>query len=630
MSRPRSLVAGAVLLALASALVLSVRAAPPAEDKGPATKDQAPGTSDSLDLVFLDDARPVLLRLHVQIDGKPFGEVWDDFLAKMFKYFDRDGNGTLSKEEAERVPHVEHLLRLLRGETIYDYDLIFNGARRGNVTAKMADLDSNKDGKVTLEELKAYYAIRPVIAGRSVNVGAQPVTVMMGPNRGDSEALTEALFKHLDANKDGKLSKEELAAMPERLRRLDTDDDEMISVSELVPERFADQEGVVFAGVEGQGGNALGDGAPFVRIDRNTSADKLARRLMTQYDKNKDGKLSPKEIGLDAADFAALDKNKDGQLDLTELAAFAARTPDLELIYRLGKVPKGKGPGGLLKLALDFGPKAQGGEQRQPVELLSPDGKPRPLAGAITNGANGSLKLGLPAAQIVLLAAQSMAGNNNAGIKEFYIQQFKEAVGATGKKDFLERKGLEQTQYQYFASFFNFADRNGDNKLTEKELSDFLDLQMEGAAAVVTLTIHDLGRGLFELIDAAPRDGRLGLREMRTAWSRLAHLDRDGDGCIAKTEIPRQFRMAARQSGLNYPYQGFVVDVGYRTQTQAQAPTRGPAWFRKMDRNGDGDVSPREWLGSEEDFKKIDTDGDGLISADEAERYDALVKQQKG
>ena len=57
--------------------------------------------------------------------------------------------------------------------------------------------------------------------------------------------------------------------------------------------------------------------------------------------------------------------------------------------------------------------------------------------------------------------------------------------------------------------------------------------------------------------------------------------------------------------------------------------TRGPAWFRKMDRNADGDVSPREWLGTEEEFRKIDTDGDGLISPEEAERYDELLKKQR-
>ena len=57
--------------------------------------------------------------------------------------------------------------------------------------------------------------------------------------------------------------------------------------------------------------------------------------------------------------------------------------------------------------------------------------------------------------------------------------------------------------------------------------------------------------------------------------------------------------------------------------------TQEPLWFRKMDRNADGDVSPKEWLGTEEDFQKIDTDGDGLISAEEAERYDELLKKQK-
>jgi hypothetical protein len=69
--------------------------------------------------------------------------------------------------------------------------------------------------------------------------------------------------------------------------------------------------------------------------------------------------------------------------------------------------------------------------------------------------------------------------------------------------------------------------------------------------------------------------------------------------------------------------------VGYRPvgmNAPAVRPARGPLWFRKMDRNGDGDVSPREFLGSRDDFRRIDTDGDGLISAEEAERYDAAVR----
>ena len=41
-----------------------------------------------------------------------------------------------------------------------------------------------------------------------------------------------------------------------------------------------------------------------------------------------------------------------------------------------------------------------------------------------------------------------------------------------------------------------------------------------------------------------------------------------------------------------------------------------------MDRNCDGDVSRKEFLGTDEQFREIDTDGDGLISVEEAEAYD--------
>jgi hypothetical protein len=37
-----------------------------------------------------------------------------------------------------------------------------------------------------------------------------------------------------------------------------------------------------------------------------------------------------------------------------------------------------------------------------------------------------------------------------------------------------------------------------------------------------------------------------------------------------------------------------------------------------MDRNGDGDISPAEFLGTREQFDKLDLNRDGLIDAAEA------------
>ena len=48
-----------------------------------------------------------------------------------------------------------------------------------------------------------------------------------------------------------------------------------------------------------------------------------------------------------------------------------------------------------------------------------------------------------------------------------------------------------------------------------------------------------------------------------------------------------------------------------------------------MDRNGDGDVSRREFLGTDAQFRAIDTDGDGLISVEEAEAYDIKMREQR-
>src|SRR5262249_7126444 len=143
------------------------------------------------------------------------------------------------------------------------------------------------------------------------------------------------------------------------------------------------------------------------------------------------------------------------------------------------------------------------------------------------------------------------------------------------------------------------------------------------------------GKGLFELLDA-DGDGRLSLREMRNAVRLIEELDRDGDGLVSRTEIPRcstlTFRLGPAAEGRSYPrtpYLRLTLDGDSVRGRQDTDPGKGPAWFRKMDRNRDGDVSRREFLGTDAQFRAIDTDGDGLISLAEAEAYDRKMREKK-
>jgi Ca2+-binding EF-hand superfamily protein len=188
-----------------------------------------------------------------------------------------------------------------------------------------------------------------------------------------------------------------------------------------------------------------------------------------------------------------------------------------------------------------------------------------------------------------------------------------------------------------YRNLFKLIDRDGDGKVFEKEVLAYLDavqgMQAAARLGCASVALTSEGKGLFELLDT-DGDGRLSVRELRNAVRLIAELDRDGDGCISKAEIPRcsqaTFRMGppAGDDGGDRRLVRARLRGALNGPEAAPKPQRGPEWFRKMDRNGDGDVSRREFLGTDEQFKEIDTDGDGLISVEEAEAYDRKLRER--
>jgi Ca2+-binding EF-hand superfamily protein len=597
--------AAAAALALAGALAA---AGPP-----PATPAAPPGAApadDAEDFVYLGEGRPVLVRLHPEVDGRPLRAVWEDFVGQVFKYADADGDGVLSRAEAERAPPPAVLL---------------GGGFPGNIPLPTFDaLDSDKNGKVTRAELAAYYRRSGAgpfhfraggadamdgRAGRVRIVGAGG----SGP-RPSADALNEALFKLLDADGDGKLSAAELAAAPAALAKLDADDDEMVSARELLGEPAPPADGALAVAFVADGAPGPDPASPFVAAARGRPDKALAQRLLARYApkgaKGPARKLTAKDIGLSAGAFAALDADGDGALDAEELARFAERPADFEFRVRLGK-------------------RAGGRPVFEPVDAA---GRPAAPAG-LTTTPDGHAVLDL----LGVTRIEFGTGGETAGMtfkvssRQQYLSQFKAAD--RDNNGYLDRS--EAMQSPFFRNTFKLMDRDGDGKLFEKELVAYLDkvevLQEAAQKSCVSLTVADQGRGLFDVLDTN-RDGRLGVRELRQAGKLLARLDRDGDGKISRNEIPRSYQVNLRQGASGNFGGDFVVAFapgGGMQEPPRPEPSAGPLWFRKMDRNRDGDVSRREFLGSDEEFRRLDLDGDGLISLEEAVQADRALRGAK-
>jgi Ca2+-binding EF-hand superfamily protein len=71
----------------------------------------------------------------------------------------------------------------------------------------------------------------------------------------------------------------------------------------------------------------------------------------------------------------------------------------------------------------------------------------------------------------------------------------------------------------------------------------------------------------------------------------------------------------------------FVVGYGYlptgqpanRAPAEAAKNSGPPEWFTRMDRNGDGDLTLKEFLGDKEQFQSLDSNQDGFIEPKEAQ-----------
>src|SRR5262249_30877779 len=111
-------------------------------------KPPDPGAAEDVqDVLFFSDSRPMLIRLHLFVDGKPHAARWTAYLTRWFRFLDRDEDGFLDRTEAARAPSALILRELFSNPYTYNF----------TAAPSFDDFDRDRDKKVSLAEFLRYY-----------------------------------------------------------------------------------------------------------------------------------------------------------------------------------------------------------------------------------------------------------------------------------------------------------------------------------------------------------------------------------------------------------------------------------------------------------------------------------------
>lgn len=308
---------------------------------------------------------------------------------ELFKRFDTNADGKLTREElpAERRELIGILDQLGKSEiTREDFQRFMERAREaGNPESLFQRLDTNNDGKLTIDE--APERARPMIQAVLRKLGKDQDTSLTKdefvanfprdpmrqpeaatrreterkpdgdqrpegdrPREGDRrpegrgvDGRGPAVLRLLDTNRDGRLSKDELAQVGEKFDELDRNHDGQLDPSELIGPMDArpnPRDGTSREGNLPRNGGPLRDGERREvqrpegdRPARDTRPDGAGRApFFERLDRDNDGKISKDEAPEPVKDrFNTLDTNGDGFLTLDE--------------FRAGALPLGNRPG---------------------------------------------------------------------------------------------------------------------------------------------------------------------------------------------------------------------------------------------------------------------------------------------
>lgn len=168
---------------------------------------------------------------------------------------------------------------------------------------------------------------------------------------------------------------------------------------------------------------------------------------------------------------------------------------------------------------------------------------------------------------------------------------------------------------RFVRDLFELMDADSDDKVFADEMKEYVRARAEPAASTCRVNVYDTGNGFFMALDSNA-DGRVSVREVRKAAASLAQLDRDGQPGVRQDEPVRHFHIEFVRG--SYALFGPSEQLLAQTPAFQQRTPTGPIWFQRMDRNNDGDLTWNEFLGPRNIYHLLDADHDDLLDPNEA------------
>jgi Ca2+-binding EF-hand superfamily protein len=510
---------------------------------------EPPHSDDVRDVLLMLDESPLHLRIHLSVAGISPTAARNAYAERLMKSLDTDGDGKLSLAEAALSPFSKSKTR---------------GRATGGDFVKKLDGDRTKTHQDIMKQVEV--------------AGGEPVVY-----RQDNSASNNDLevFKFFDSDGSGFIDAAEMAAAAMKILERDQDQDECISFQEFLPQPDPDE---MAQAVLLRPGAAERAAPTKVDLIQDTGQLLLVRNLINKYDKNRDKKLTPEELGWAPERVKMLDRNADGKLDEKELSRIAVTPVDLELAVDVAGAGEGEPEFSIIASA---GERIDVGKRTDIVRLAFP-------------------KVTLTLSFRKVDSIKAAIDNAMRGFNQLDV----DGNGYLDKTETAQAIRFEQ-------GLFDLLDADGDGKIFGEEMEKYVKVHGEPNATTARVNLYDMGRGFYQSLDTN-NDGRISMREMKNAGMALQKMARNDPQKLTPSDPVRNFRLEFVRGSLALFSNGADQLIAQNAPAFEQGPSRGPIWFQRMDRNNDGDLTWNEFLGPREVFHRIDTDGDGLIDANEA------------